>query len=435
MSDDDTLLNPDDLHFKDAHPILPVEDLPETSLQKPEAPRPPMPMRDMSGMREDVPLEERIQEDLKNSFPGKGILEVTPSGFGFLRPKFTPSQDDIYVSQSQIRKFWLRPGDEVEGLIRPPKDNEKYHGLLKIEKVNNIPMSEDDSRNRKRFSSLTSMYPDRQIKLATEPDILSTRIMDLVSPIGFGQRGLIVSPPKAGKTTLLKQIANGIITNHPDAHLIAILIGERPEEVTDLARSIKAEVVSSHFDQSPRDQIRAAEIGLERAKRLVETGKDVVILLDSITRLARAYNFAVNPSGRTLSGGFDPAALYPAKKFLGAARNCEEGGSLTIIGTALVNTESRMDDLIYEEFKGTGNMELHLDRDSANKRIYPAIDIERSGTRHDELLFDKDTLEKLAMLRRMMALLDKDERITTMIDKLSKVKTNEEFLKELTVGK
>ncbi len=435
MSDDDTLLNPDDLHFKDAHPILPVEDLPETSIQKPEAPRPPMPMREMNGMREDVPLEERIQEDLKNSFPGKGILEVTPSGFGFLRPKFTPSQDDIYVSQSQIRKFWLRPGDEVEGLIRPPKDNEKYHGLLKIEKVNNIPMSEDDSRNRKRFSSLTSMYPDRQIKLATEPDILSTRIMDLVSPIGFGQRGLIVSPPKAGKTTLLKQIANGIITNHPDAHLIAILIGERPEEVTDLARSIKAEVVSSHFDQSPRDQIRAAEIGLERAKRLVETGKDVVILLDSITRLARAYNFAVNPSGRTLSGGFDPAALYPAKKFLGAARNCEEGGSLTIIGTALVNTESRMDDLIYEEFKGTGNMELHLDRDSANKRIYPAIDIERSGTRHDELLFDKDTLEKLAMLRRMMALLDKDERITTMIDKLSKVKTNEEFLKELTVGK
>ncbi len=296
-------------------------------------------------------------------------------------------------------------------------------------------MSEDDSRNRKRFSALTSMYPDRQIKLETEPDVLSTRIMDLVSPIGFGQRGLIVSPPKAGKTTLLKQIANGIITNHPDAHLIAILIGERPEEVTDLARSIKAEVVSSHFDQSPRDQIRAAEIGLERAKRLVETGKDVVILLDSITRLARAYNFAVNPSGRTLSGGFDPAALYPAKKFLGAARNCEEGGSLTIIGTALVNTESRMDDLIYEEFKGTGNMELHLDRDSANKRIYPAIDIERSGTRHDELLFDKDTLDKLATLRRMMALLDKDERITAMIDKLSKVKTNVEFLKELTVGK
>ncbi len=429
MSDNDTLLNPDELHFKDSHPILPVEDLPETSIEKPVTPAYVAPMR------EEMPLEERIQEDLKNSFPGKGILEITPSGFGFLRPKFTPSQDDIYVSQSQIRKFWLRAGDEVEGLIRPPKDNEKYHGLLKIEKVNNIPMSEDDSRNRKRFSALTSMYPDRQIKLETEPDVLSTRIMDLVSPIGFGQRGLIVSPPKAGKTTLLKQIANGIITNHPDAHLIAILIGERPEEVTDLARSIKAEVVSSHFDQSPRDQIRAAEIGLERAKRLVETGKDVVILLDSITRLARAYNFAVNPSGRTLSGGFDPAALYPAKKFLGAARNCEEGGSLTIIGTALVNTESRMDDLIYEEFKGTGNMELHLDRDSANKRIYPAIDIERSGTRHDELLFDKDTLDKLATLRRMMALLDKDERITAMIDKLSKVKTNVEFLKELTVGK
>ncbi len=443
MSDDDTLLNPDELHFKDSHPILPVEDLPETSIEKPVEVPISQPVAQVhhaapayaAPMREEMPLEERIQEDLKNSFPGKGILEITPSGFGFLRPKFTPSQDDIYVSQSQIRKFWLRAGDEVEGLIRPPKDNEKYHGLLKIEKVNDIPMTEDDSRNRKRFSALTSMYPDRQIKLETEPDILSTRIMDLVSPIGFGQRGLIVSPPKAGKTTLLKQIANGIITNHPNAHLIAILIGERPEEVTDLARSIKAEVVSSHFDQSPRDQIRAAEIGLERAKRLVETGKDVVILLDSITRLARAYNFAVNPSGRTLSGGFDPAALYPAKKFLGAARNCEEGGSLTIIGTALVNTESRMDDLIYEEFKGTGNMELHLDRDSANKRIYPAIDIERSGTRHDELLFDKDTLDKLATLRRMMALLDKDERITAMIDKLSKVKTNAEFLKELTVGK
>jgi transcription termination factor Rho len=259
MSDDDTRLNPDEHHFKDAHPILPVEDMPETAMQKPEAVRPPMTM-----MREDVPLEERIQEDLKNSFPGKGILEVTPSGFGFLRPKFTPSQDDIYVSQSQIRKFWLRPGDEVEGLIRPPKDNEKYHGLLKIEKVNDIPMTEDDSRNRKRFSQLTSMYPDRQIRLETEADVLSTRIMDLVSPIGFGQRGLIVSPPKAGKTTLLKQIANGIRTNYPDVHLIAILIGERPEEVTDLTRSIKAEVVSSHFDQSPRDQIRAAEIGRRR---------------------------------------------------------------------------------------------------------------------------------------------------------------------------
>ena len=293
------------------------------------------------------PLEHRIKDDLKMAFPGKGILEVTPSGFGFLRPKFIPSNDDIYVSQSQIRKFWLRPGDEVEGLIRPPKDNEKYHGLLKIEKVNDQTLTEEQSRDRLRFNQVTSLYPDKQLVLETDQDIYSTRIMDLLSPIGFGQRGMIVSPPKAGKTTLLKHIAAGITKNFPEVHLIAILIGERPEEVTDLTRSMKAEVVSSHFDQSPRDQIRAAEIGLNRAKRLVESGKDVVILLDSVTRLARAYNMAVNPSGRTLSGGFDPAALYPAKKFLGAARHAEEGGSLTIIGTALVNTESRMDDLIY----------------------------------------------------------------------------------------
>jgi len=384
--------------------------------------------------RRDMPLEERIQEDLKNSFPGKGILEITPSGFGFLRPHFTPSPDDIYVSQSQIRKFWLRAGDEVEGLVRPPKENEKYHGLLMIEKVNGRAMTEDESRNRKRFNSLTSMYPDKQICLETEADVLSTRIMDLFAPIGFGQRGMVVSPPKAGKTTLLKNIAHGVLANYPDAHLIAILIGERPEEVTDMTRSISAEVVSSHFDQSPRDQIRAAEIGLERARRLVEEGKDVVILLDSITRLARAYNMAVNPSGRTLSGGFDPAALYPAKKFLGAARNCEEGGSLTIIGTALVSTESRMDDLIYEEFKGTGNMELHLDRGYADKRIYPAIDIEKSGTRHDELLIDKERMEKIVTLRRMMGLLDKDERITMLTDKMKKTKSNDEFLAEISKG-
>ena len=380
-------------------------------------------------------LEERIAEDLKVAFPGKGILEVTPSGFGFLRPKFTQSPDDIYVSQSQIRKFWLRVGDEVEGLIRPPKENEKFHGLLKIEKINGMTFAADDSRKRLRFNDLTSMYPDRQIKLTTTPEVLSTRIMDLLSPIGFGQRALIVSPPKAGKTTLLKNIANAITTNHPDVHLMGILIGERPEEVTDLRRSMKAEVVSSHFDQSPRDQIRAAEIGLARAKRLVEMGKDVVIMLDSITRLARAYNMSVNSSGRTLSGGFDPAALYPAKKFLGAARNCEEGGSLTIIGTALVSTESRMDDLIYEEFKGTGNMEVHLDRKYADKRIYPAIDVQRSGTRQDALLIDDATMNKVTTLRRMLALLDDDERLTALIEKLSKTKTNEEFLESFAGGK
>lgn len=463
MSDQNDTLTSDDFQFEDAKPIKisnatfsrpskkeSTSDSEEASSPAPEAEdegqstdtsSPRESRNDSSrsessprGRKKDMPLEERIQEDLKVSFPGKGILEVTPSGFGFLRPRFTPSPDDIYVSQSQIRKFWLRPGDEVEGLIRPPKDNEKYHGLLKIEKVNGEKRTEEDSRKRQRFNYMTSLYPEKQIKLETEPDILSTRIMDLVSPIGFGQRGLIVSPPKAGKTTLLKNIANGIITNFPEAHLIAILIGERPEEVTDMSRSIKAEVVASHFDQSPRDQIRAAEIGLERAKRLVEEGKDVIILLDSITRLARAYNMGVNPSGRTLSGGFDPAALYPAKKFLGAARNCEEGGSLTIIGTALVNTESRMDDLIYEEFKGTGNMELHLDRDYANKRIFPAIDIERSGTRHDELLLSKEEMEAITVLRRMMGLLDKDERITALIDKLKKTKNNAEFLGEISKG-
>ncbi len=401
---------------------------------RPDRPARPQDRRAPRAPKSDVPLEERIQEDMRNAFPGKGILEVTPSGFGFLRPQFTPSNDDIYVSQSQIRKFWLRPGDEVEGLVRPPKDNEKYHGLLKIEKVNGITRTEEESRARKSFEAMTSLYPDRQIVLETDKDTLSTRIMDLLSPIGFGQRGLIVSPPKAGKTTLLKNIAKGIRTNHPDAHLIAILIGERPEEVTDVTRSMDAEVVSSHFDQSPRDQIRAAEIGLERAKRLVEEGKDVVIMLDSITRLARAYNMAVNPSGRTLSGGFDPAALYPAKKFLGAARNCEEGGSLTIIGTALINTESRMDDLIYEEFKGTGNMEVHLDRNFANKRIYPAIDIEGSGTRHDELLMTQETMNAVTTLRRMLGLMDKDEKLTLLIDKLSKTDSNKDFLAEITPG-
>lgn len=383
--------------------------------------------------KKDVPLEERIKDDLKMSYLSRGFLEITHGGFGFLRPNFSLSSNDIYVSQSQIRKFWLREGDDVEGLVRPPKQNEKFNGLLKIEKINSAVMNEVDSFRRKKFDELTSLHPERQIKLETDPEILSTRIMDLVSPIGFGQRGLIVSQPKAGKTTILKEIANGIKANFPDVHLIAVLIGERPEEVTDLKRNIKAEVAASHFDESPRDQIRVAEIALARAKRLVEMGKDVVILLDSITRLARAYNLSVDPSGRTLSGGYDPAALYPAKKFLGAARNCEEGGSLTILGTALVNTESRMDDLIYEEFKGTGNMEIHLDRKLAEKRIFPAFDVEKSGTRHDELLIDKKMMEKVTTLRRMLSLLSPEERIPALIDKMKKTKTNQEFLEKLNL--
>jgi transcription termination factor Rho len=362
-----------------------------------------------------------------------GILDITPNGHGFLRPNFTPSYDDIYISQSQIRKFWLRPGDSVTGIARPPKENERYWGLLRVDKINEIVAEE--AIRRPRLDELTAVYPDKQLKLETDKDILSTRIIDLLSPIGFGQRGLIVSPPKAGKTMLLKDIARGVATNFPEAHLMAVLIGERPEEVTDMQRSIKGEVVSSNFDESPEKQTRTAKIALDRARRLVEIGRDVVILLDSITRLARAYNLNVAPSGRTLSGGFDPAALYPAKKFLGAARNCENGGSLTIIGTALVDTGSRMDDLIYEEFKGTGNMEVHLNRTLANKRIYPSLDLERSSTRQEELLLDKDTLKKVVTLRRMLTLLGgPEEQIMVLIDRMGKTKNNKEFLESLKEG-
>lgn len=362
-----------------------------------------------------------------------GALDVMVEGHGFLRPKFIPSSEDIYISQSQIRKFMLRPGDWVTGLARPPKDNERYYGLLKVTLVNTI--AADDSLKRKRFEDLTSIYPNRQLKLETDKRPLSTRMIDLLSPIGFGQRGLIVSPPKAGKTTILKEIASGITTNFPETHLIAALIGERPEEVTDITRSVRGEVIASNFDESPEAQTRVAEIALERAKRLVEMGKNVIILLDSITRLARAYNLVVNPSGRTLSGGFDPAALYPAKRFLGAARNCEEGGSLTILGTALVDTGSRMDDLIYEEFKGTGNMELHLDRSLADRRIFPAIDVVRSGTRQEELLLSEDVLKKVVTLRHMLSLLSEgEERAMAIIERLSKTESNKEFLDSLSKG-
>ncbi len=361
--------------------------------------------------------------------PVKGFLDIQPEGHGFLRPKFIPSSRDIYISQSQIRRFMLRPGDLVEGIARPPKDTERYFGLLKVEKVNEIPA--DDSLRRPYFDDLTPIYPNKQVVLATGKTPLSTRVIDLVAPIGFGQRGMIVSPPKAGKTTILKEIAAGISKNFPKAHLMAALIGERPEEVTDISMSVKGEVVASNFDEPPENQNRVAEITLDRAKRLVELGTDVIILLDSITRLARAYNLSVEPSGRTLSGGFDPAALWPAKRFFGAARNCKEGGSLTIIGTALVETGSRMDDLIYEEFKGTGNMELHLDRKLAERRIYPAINIERSGTRQEELILPETTLKKVVTMRRMMDMLGADERTSIFVERLSKTASNEEFLENL----
>lgn len=370
----------------------------------------------------------------------KGILDVTPDGHGFLRPKFTPSDRDVYISQSQIRRFLLRNGDEVEGQARQPKENERYWGLLKVEKINGV--AAEEMTNRPRFDDLTPIYPNTFLKLETGQYPLSTRMMDLLSPIGFGQRGLIVSPPKAGKTTILKEIAAGVSANYPNVHLMAALIGERPEEVTDLTRSIKGEVLASNFDESPQAQTRVAEIALDRAKRLVEMGKDVVVLLDSITRLARAYNLVVNPSGRTLSGGFDPAALFPAKKFLGAAR-CIEGdegsgkatkGSLTVIGTALVETGSRMDDLIYEEFKGTGNMELHLSRKLQEQRVFPAIDIASSGTRHDELMLGEETMKRITTLRRMISLLGDNEQTAMMIERLSKTNSNAEFLDSLNQG-
>lgn len=362
----------------------------------------------------------------------RGFLDIQIEGHGFLRPKFIPSSRDIYISQSQIRRFMLRPGDEVEGVARPPKDTERYYGLLKVEKVNGIPA--DESIKRPFFDDLTPIYPNKQLILATGQTPLSTRMIDLIAPIGFGQRGMIVSPPKAGKTTILKEIAAGISKNFPNAHLMAALIGERPEEVTDISMSVKGEVVASNFDEPPDNQTRIAEVTLDRAKRLVELGKDVIILLDSITRLARAYNLNVDPSGRTLSGGFDPAALYPAKRFFGAARNCQEGGSLTIIGTALVETGSRMDDLIYEEFKGTGNMELHLVRALAERRIYPAINIERSGTRGEERILAEGPYKKIVTMRRMMDMLGADERTSILVERLSKTETNEAFLETLGKG-
>src|SRR3989344_93061 len=359
----------------------------------PLAPSAPIPAPVQPFQPVQTPFVPHYQQQVTPTQEVSGILDIQPEGHGFLRPKFIPSQRDVYISQSQIRRFMLRPGDLIKGIGRPPKDTERYFGLLKVETVNDMPA--DDSLRRPYFDDLTAVYPKKQIILSTGKLPLSTRIIDLVSPIGFGQRGMIVSPPKAGKTTILKEIASGIAQNYPKAHLMAALIGERPEEVTDIAQSVKGDVVASHFDEPPDNQTRVAEITLERAKRLVELGIDVIILLYSITRLARAYNLSVAPSGRTLSGGFDPAALWPAKRFFGAARNCQEGGSLTIIGTALVDTGSRMDDLIYEEFKGTGNSEIHLERRLADRRIFPSIDIARSGTRQEELLLSKtDTNEE-----------------------------------------
>jgi transcription termination factor Rho len=374
----------------------------------------------------------------------EGVLDIANEGSGLLRPqRFAPSDHDIYISASQIRRFNLRVGDMIGGQARRPKENERYWGLLKVEKVNGAPV--EKLGQRVDFDSLTAVYPDAQIILSIDKDTLTNRMIDLVAPIGFGQRALIVSPPKAGKTWLVKDIIKGIAMNYPEkgkgkskkVHIMAVLIGERPEEVTDIIRTMDTvtdkigEVAASNFDEAPSDQTRVGELALERARRLVEGGRDVVIVLDSITRMARAYNLALPTSGRTLSGGFDPMALFPAKKFFGAARKIEGAGSLTIIGTCLVDTGSRMDDLIYEEFKGTGNMELHLDRKLSDRRIFPAIDINRSGTRQDELLFGMEKLKKVNTLRRMIELMNDDEKTLTLIDRLSKSENNDEFLDSL----
>ena len=365
-----------------------------------------------------------------------GILDLINDGYGFLRQlSLKPSPNDVYVSQSQIRRFALRTGDQVMGQVRPPKDGEKYYGLVRVEGINGLDT--DAARARPSFDTLTPIFPNVQLKLETAKDNLSTRLMDLLSPIGRGQRGLIVSPPKAGKTTLLKHIAQGISTNNPGVTLMVALIGERPEEVTEMKRSIDGEVFSSTFDDPVEDHCRVAELALERAKRQVECGKDVVILLDSITRLTRAYNLSLPSSGRTLSGGIDPVALYPPKRFFGAARNTEEGGSLTIMAACLVDTGSRMDEVIYEEFKGTGNMEIHLERKLAEKRVFPAIDIQRSGTRREEMLLGEETLKQVWLLRRMVSMItsgsmESSEATEKVMERLKRTATNKEFLATLT---
>jgi len=372
-----------------------------------------------------------------------GILEIMNEGIGFLRTgHYQAGPDDIYVSQSQVRRYSLRSGDLIIGHVRPPRDTERHYGLLKVESVNGL--TPEKARRRPVFESLTPIFPEERFDLETDRHTLATRVINLVAPIGRGQRGLIVSPPKSGKTTILKQIANAVSTKCTDVHLMVALIGERPEEVTDMDRSVDAEVISSTFDEPVTSHVRVAEMVLERAKRLTEIGRDVVVLMDSITRLARAYNLVVNPSGRTLSGGIDPSALYPPKRFFGAARNIEEGGSLTIIATCLVDTGSRMDDVVYEEFKGTGNMELHLSRKLQERRIFPAIDVERSSTRREEILLGPDITQRVWLLRRMYgqmvtpppngAGLDMSTAMEAIIQRMSRTENNLEFLETLSEG-
>jgi transcription termination factor Rho len=391
--------------------------------------------------KEDLILRIRQLEAEREGLEVRGgILEIMSEGVGFLRSNYQVGPEDVYVSQAQLRRYDLRSGDLVIGHVRPPRESEKHYGLLKVETINGL--TPEEAKIRPNFESLTPIFPDKRFDLETDRSILSSRLINLIAPIGRGQRGMIVSPPKAGKTTILKQLANSISTKYPNVHLMVALIGERPEEVTDMDRSVDAEVVASTFDEPVTSHVRTAEIALDRAKRMVEIGRDVVILLDSLTRLARAYNLVVNPSGRTLSGGMDPSALYPPKRFFGAARNIEEGGSLTIIATALVDTGSRLDDVVYEEFKGTGNMELHLSRRLQERRIFPAIDIERSSTRREELLLGPDILQRVWLMRRMFlqmvaqqpqgAGMDPAVATEAILQRLSRTKSNQEFLENLT---
>lgn len=368
-----------------------------------------------------------------------GILDIVDDGMGFLRTSgFTHGPDDIYVSQTQIKRFNMRTGDMVIGQVRAPKDSEKYYGLLRVEALNG--MNPEDSKNRPSFEELTPIFPQERFNLETDSRTLSTRLLNLIAPIGKGQRGLIVSPPKAGKTTVLKEIANAISKNYPEVHLMICLVGERPEEVTDIDRSVEAEVIASTFDDPVIHHVRVAEMALMRAKRLVEVKRDVVLMLDSITRLARAYNLVVPSSGRTLSGGLDPAAIHPPKRLFGSARNIEEGGSLSIVATCLVNTGSKMDDVIYEEFKGTGNMELHLSRKLQERRIFPAFDIEQSSTRKEELLLSPDELQRIHTMRRMLGHLSEDDELGTagayerFINEFRQTESNEDFLNKLPGG-
>jgi len=382
--------------------------------------------------KESSAASNRVEMQQVVAEPISGYLDIMPDGHGFVRPNFVPNGKDAYLPSAQIRRLELRYGDLITGFMRPAKKGEKYAGMVRIDKVNGLGLSE--ARNRPEFRDLVPIYPEKKVNLEGKDGVLSTRIIDIFCPIGFGQRGMLVSPPKAGKTTLLKEIAQGVSDNYPDVHLMAVLVGERPEEVTDMQRFLKGEVIASSFDQKPEEQTRAAEIAIERAKRLVEMGKDVFMVFDSITRLARAYNLAIPTSGRTLSGGFDPAALYPSKKFFGTARNIEGGGSLTIIGTALVETGSKMDELIFEEFKGTGNMEMWLTRELAERRIFPAFDLNRSGTRKEEYLLTAEELNAAVKIRRMLdALGNKDgDSSIAIIEQMGKTKNNADFLSKLT---